>query len=102
MSKIFKMFNKISFENSNENTQDLFSNDSCRYMAILYPLKPRMGKRATLCIAGAIWVVGVFFSIPNYVFYTTYVLDFPNGDQRIICYGEWPDGPTNESQAEYL
>lgn len=33
----------------------LFSLKS-RYMAIMNPLKPRMGKRATLCIAVSIWV----------------------------------------------
>ncbi|KAG8267130.1 Substance-K receptor [Homalodisca vitripennis] len=73
-----------------------------RYMAIIHPLRPRMGKRATMCIVIAIWVVGILFSIPNFIFFTTYVQDFPNGDQRVVCYQEWPDGPTNESKQEYL
>lgn len=29
---------------------------SFRYMAIMNPLKPRMGKKSTLCIAVLIWV----------------------------------------------
>ncbi|XP_054262659.1 tachykinin-like peptides receptor 99D [Macrosteles quadrilineatus] len=73
-----------------------------RYMAIIHPLRPRMGRRATLAIAIAIWIVASIFSIPQFIFFTTYVQEFPNGDQRIICYSEWPDGPTTESYQEYL
>ncbi|RZF35287.1 hypothetical protein LSTR_LSTR011669 [Laodelphax striatellus] len=73
-----------------------------RYMAIMHPLRPRMGRRTTLCIAGAIWVVGTVLSLPMLIFFTTVVQDFPNGDSRVVCYSEWPDGATNESYQEYL
>nr|BAO01074.1 neuropeptide GPCR A24 [Nilaparvata lugens] len=73
-----------------------------RYMAIMHPLRPRMGRRTTLCIAGAIWVVGTILSLPMLIFFTTVVQDFPNGDSRVVCYSEWPDGATNESYQEYL
>uniref|UniRef100_A0A1B6D2R7 G-protein coupled receptors family 1 profile domain-containing protein n=1 Tax=Clastoptera arizonana TaxID=38151 RepID=A0A1B6D2R7_9HEMI len=73
-----------------------------RYMAIIHPLRPRMGRRTTLCIASGIWVFGSALSFPNLVFSTTFVQEFSNGDKRVICYSEWPDGATNLSKQEYL
>ncbi|XP_066909216.1 tachykinin-like peptides receptor 99D isoform X1 [Halyomorpha halys] len=73
-----------------------------RYMAIMHPLRPRMGRRMTLCIAAGIWVIGSVFSLPMLIFFTTYTQDFTNGDQRVICYAEWPDGSTTVSYQEYL
>lgn len=72
-----------------------------RYMAIMHPLRPRMGRRMTLCIAAGIWVIGVAFSLPMLLFFTTYTQDYQNGDQRVVCYAEWPDGATTESTQEY-
>ncbi|KAK9507750.1 hypothetical protein O3M35_007534 [Rhynocoris fuscipes] len=71
-------------------------------MAIMHPLRPRMGRRMTLCIATSIWIVGFAFSFPNLIFFTTFVQEFPNGDNRVVCYAEWPDGSTNESYHEYM
>lgn len=68
----------------------------------MYPLRPRMGRRMTLCILSAIWVIGSALSAPMLVFFTTVVQDFPNGDRRVICYPVWPDGETNDSNHEYL
>ncbi|XP_055643026.1 tachykinin-like peptides receptor 99D isoform X2 [Toxorhynchites rutilus septentrionalis] len=68
-----------------------------RYMAIVNPLKPRMGRRATLCVAAVIWIIGIIISSPMLLFFTTY--DFQD---RIVCYSEWPDGPTNHSMLEYI
>ncbi|XP_055586420.1 tachykinin-like peptides receptor 99D isoform X2 [Uranotaenia lowii] len=68
-----------------------------RYVAIMSPLRPRMGKRTTLCIAAAIWVVGIIISSPMLLFFTTYDLE-----DRVVCYAEWPDGPTNHSLQEYV
>lgn len=70
---------------------------STRYMAIMNPLKPRMGKRATLCIAAAIWIVGIIISSPMLLFFTTFELQ-----DRVVCYSEWPDGPSNHSMQEYV
>lgn len=64
----------------------------------MYPLRPRMGRRTTLCIALGTWVVGSALSCPSLLYFTTYSY----GESRVICYAEWPDGPTNESQQEYL
>lgn len=69
-------------------------------MAIMNPLSPRMGKRATLCIAAIIWIVGVVLSLPNVVYFTTSDVDLRNGNVRVVCYSEWPDGQTTQSFQE--
>uniref|UniRef100_A0A336N439 CSON011384 protein n=2 Tax=Culicoides sonorensis TaxID=179676 RepID=A0A336N439_CULSO len=71
------------------------------YIAIINPLKPRMGKRTTLCIAAGIWIVGIILSCPMLLFFTTFDEELKNGEIRIVCYAEWPDGPTNHSMIEY-
>ncbi|GAB0100461.1 G protein-coupled receptor, rhodopsin-like [Sergentomyia squamirostris] len=73
-----------------------------RYMAIMDPLRPRMGKRTTLCIAAIIWIVGVILSCPMLVFFTTYDQHMQEGEVRVVCYSEWPDGPTNHSFQEHV
>uniref|UniRef100_A0A182F7J9 G-protein coupled receptors family 1 profile domain-containing protein n=1 Tax=Anopheles albimanus TaxID=7167 RepID=A0A182F7J9_ANOAL len=60
------------------------------------PLKPRMGRKATLCIAAGIWIVGTIISSPMLLFFTTY-----NLNDHILCYAEWPDGASNHSAQEY-
>ncbi|XP_015590424.1 tachykinin-like peptides receptor 99D [Cephus cinctus] len=74
-----------------------------RYMAIMNPLKPRMGRRATLCIAIAIWIVGAILSLPMLLFYKTYTQNFVNGEVRVICYSDWPNiSDDGLSYEEYL
>ncbi|XP_049301161.1 tachykinin-like peptides receptor 99D isoform X3 [Anopheles funestus] len=68
-----------------------------RYVAIMNPLKPRMGKKATLCVAASIWIVGTIISCPTLLFFTTYPMK-----DHILCYAEWPDGPSNHSRQEYV
>lgn len=71
-------------------------------MAIMNPLRPRMGRRTTLGIAATIWIVGIILSCPMLVFFTTFNQELRNGEVRIVCYAEWPDGPTNHSLQEYV
>lgn len=71
-------------------------------MAIMSPLKPRMGKRTTICIAVVIWIVGIVLSGPMLVFATTYTQVINDVQVRVICYSEWPDGPTYLSFQEYV
>lgn len=71
-------------------------------MAIMTPLRPRMGKTVTLCLALTIWLLGVAISSPYLFFYTTYVEVYQDGEERVICYGDWPDGETNASMYEYM
>ncbi|EZA59347.1 Tachykinin-like peptides receptor 99D, partial [Ooceraea biroi] len=74
-----------------------------RYMAIVNPLRRRMGKKATLCVAIIIWIVGAILSLPMLLFYTTYTQNFMNGEVRVICYSDWPDRDDDGlSYDEYL
>lgn len=69
-------------------------------MAIMKPLRPRMGKRTTLAIAAAVWLTAVVLSWPNIMYFTTYRQEIADGQYRVVCYMEWPDGATNESVME--
>ncbi|KPJ19313.1 Tachykinin-like peptides receptor 99D [Papilio machaon] len=73
-----------------------------RYMAIVNPLRPRLGKRATLAIMTAIWVGSAVIGIPNLVYFTTDFDYLPDGSVREVCYSEWPDGLTTRSEIEYI
>ncbi|XP_034829950.1 tachykinin-like peptides receptor 99D isoform X1 [Maniola hyperantus] len=73
-----------------------------RYVAIMSPLQPRLGKRATLGIAAAIWVGSCIISSPNLIYFTTEVDLLPDGTTRRVCFPDWPDGITTESRLEYI
>jgi tachykinin-like receptor len=49
-----------------------------------------------------IWVVGTALSMPNLLFFTTFAHEFSDGGTRVVCYAEWPDGPSIESYQEYM
>ena len=68
----------------------------------MYPLKPRMSRRANVIIMLLIWTASSLLSSPNLVFSTTTTQDFKNGDFRVICIMHWPDGQTTESSLEYV
>ncbi|XP_067616737.1 tachykinin-like peptides receptor 99D isoform X2 [Eurosta solidaginis] len=71
-----------------------------RYIAIMKPLEPRMSKECNLGIAALIWAASSTISCPMLFFFTTGEVKLKDGI-RIVCYTEWPDGPTNHSQLEY-
>ena len=72
-------------------------------MAIVNPLKPRMGKGTTLCIAVVIWAVSATCSLPMLFYYTTTEQNLTNGEVRIVCYQNWPDQDlAGRSYQEYL
>ncbi|XP_031767015.1 tachykinin-like peptides receptor 99D isoform X1 [Galleria mellonella] len=73
-----------------------------RYVAIMSPLRPRLGKRATLGIAAAIWAGSSVISSPNLIYFTTETTILPDGSTRRVCFPEWPDGITTRSQLEYI
>ncbi|KAI5703639.1 hypothetical protein M8J75_014378 [Diaphorina citri] len=72
------------------------------YIAIIYPLKPRVGRRTTLCIALGIWIGSIILSLPSFLYYTTDFIEYSDGKVRTVCYAEWPDGPNNYSRLELL
>ncbi|XP_068631160.1 tachykinin-like peptides receptor 99D isoform X2 [Battus philenor] len=73
-----------------------------RYMAIVNPLRPRLGKRTTFGITAAIWIFSAIIGSPNLVYFTTDLVTMPDGNVRKICYSEWPDGLTTRSKMEYV
>nr|XP_053636422.1 tachykinin-like peptides receptor 99D isoform X1 [Cherax quadricarinatus] len=73
-----------------------------RYIAIMHPLRPRMGRKATILIVVWIWVSSTCLSMPNMLFFTTAALPLKDGSSRVVCYGAWPDGDQGDSQSEYV
>ncbi|XP_046445814.1 tachykinin-like peptides receptor 99D isoform X2 [Daphnia pulex] len=70
-----------------------------RYLAIMYPLRRRMGKMTTIGIALSIWLASFLISTPHVLYSTTITY---NDSGRTACYLAWPDGPTFESYQEYI
>ncbi|XP_054716391.1 tachykinin-like peptides receptor 99D [Uloborus diversus] len=73
-----------------------------RYMAIIHPLQPRMSRGMTLNICACIWLFGSILSLPNLLYSSTMVEVYLNGENRMVCFMVWPDGPSNESNQEYI
>lgn len=58
---------------------------SCRYMAIIHPLKPRLSAKVTTGVIVCIWSLAVVLAFPLCYFSTTKPLP-----RRTICYVAWP------------
>jgi len=58
-------------------------------MAIIHPLKPRMGAGLVLTVIAVIWVLSVIISFPSLLYAEIYKF---NGTDVTVCYLEWPDG----------
>ncbi|KAH0815195.1 hypothetical protein GEV33_007596 [Tenebrio molitor] len=66
------------------------------------PLRPRMGRTVTVLLAVSTWLLGIIIGSPSLMFFRTYTMPYKDGEERVICYPEWPDGSTNESMMEYI
>lgn len=53
-----------------------------RYMAIMKPLRPRAGKRATLAATAAVWIISALIGSPMLIFFTTSEFISSSGDKR--------------------
>ncbi|ALC47771.1 Takr99D [Drosophila busckii] len=74
-----------------------------RYVAIMKPLQPRMSKRRNLAIAAVIWLASTLLSCPMWIFFKTdEVPETLETNSRVVCFAEWPDGPTNHSKQEHF
>lgn len=72
-------------------------------MAIMYPLRPRMGKMTTICIVLCIWLASLLISTPNVLYSTTSELNETDGGTRTLCYLLWPDGAISlHSYQDYM
>uniref|UniRef100_A0A3Q1ANX3 G-protein coupled receptors family 1 profile domain-containing protein n=1 Tax=Amphiprion ocellaris TaxID=80972 RepID=A0A3Q1ANX3_AMPOC len=62
-----------------------------RYMAILYPLRPRMKHQTVYCMILAVWIVPVFISIPSAYMASETTYPHPEGhSQKTFCAQIWP------------
>ena len=58
---------------------------TCRYMAIIHPLKPRLSAKATTGVIVCIWSLAVVLAFPLCYFSTIRTLP-----RRTLCYVAWP------------
>nr|XP_015824989.2 prokineticin receptor 1a isoform X1 [Nothobranchius furzeri] len=62
-----------------------------RYMAILYPLKPRMKHQTAYCAVLMLWVIPIFISIPSaYMASETTYLHDKGQTHKTFCAQIWP------------
>ena len=61
-------------------------------MAIIHPLKPRMGARIVLSVVAGIWIVSVLVAVPYLIYSEIHTWTYKDGGYRTICYMNWPDG----------
>ena len=57
-------------------------------MAIIHPLKPRMGAGLVLTVIAVIWVMSVAIAFPNLLYAEIFTF---NGTNVTVCYIHWPD-----------
>ncbi|XP_069548684.1 prokineticin receptor 1b isoform X2 [Brachyistius frenatus] len=73
-------------------TRGTFSN-ICRYMAIVYPLRPRMKYQTAYCLITGVWIVPILISIPSAYFASVTI--YPHGGtspttHKVFCAQIWP------------
>ncbi|XP_033215115.1 tachykinin-like peptides receptor 86C [Belonocnema kinseyi] len=73
-----------------------------RYMAIMRPLKHHMSRRRTILALFSIWFASAMLAIPCILYSTTKSRRYHNGNTRILCYMQWPDGSYPNSKTEYI
>lgn len=71
------------------------------YVAVQFPLRPRVEKR-TVCLSLAlVWFLASALSIPPLIYSTTIEVPFFNGEKRTFCFMSWPDGRRPNSTMEF-
>lgn len=66
----------------------------------MHPLRPRLGRKTTICIVIGIWVASTIVAVPPFLFYTTGLSPFDG--KSLLCYGQWPDGEASDSTYELM
>lgn len=67
----------------------LFCTVLCRYMAIIYPLRPRMTWRRTFALVGLIWFLSALIACP--ACFNAETREVAGG--RVVCRIRWPELP---------
>jgi tachykinin-like receptor len=68
-----------------------------RYVAIVYPLTPRMTQKKALSIILTIWLCASLFALPTLLFSRTQSYDYAEDQIRTLCIMIWPDGGPGQS-----
>ncbi|XP_033944254.1 prokineticin receptor 1a [Pseudochaenichthys georgianus] len=62
-----------------------------RYMAILYPLRPRMKHQTAYCVILTVWIVPIFISIPSALMFSETKYPHKEGrSHKTFCAQIWP------------
>ena len=68
----------------------------CRYIAIIHPLKPRMGAGLVLTVIAIIWVVSILIAFPTLLYAEIFAFK-----THTVCYLNWLDRADFASVALY-
>ena len=96
------MNNFIAFLSVSVSVFTLMAVSIDRYIAIVYPLKPRMSKTCARVVLLAIWVGSGLLSLPSILYSATYTVPYDNGENITVCLLHWPDGPPAISKQDYM
>ena len=66
-----------------------------RYVAIIYPLRPRMTWRRTFALVGLIWFISVLIAAPAGFYAETRA----GAGGRVVCRIQWPEWPAHDTPA---
>ncbi|XP_057370381.2 neuromedin-K receptor-like isoform X2 [Daphnia carinata] len=73
-----------------------------RYIAIVYPLRPRMSKCIARIAISLIWLASCILAVPCLLYSQTISHKYSNGEVRIVCIVVWPDGLPSVSQQDFI
>ncbi|XP_057370382.1 tachykinin-like peptides receptor 86C [Daphnia carinata] len=73
-----------------------------RYIAIVYPLRPRMSKSTARIAISLIWCASCVLAIPCLLYSQTISHSYRGGEIRIVCIIVWPDGVPSVSQQDFI
>ncbi|XP_014677510.1 PREDICTED: tachykinin-like peptides receptor 99D, partial [Priapulus caudatus] len=68
-----------------------------RYVAVLYPLRPRMTRFTAKCLIAFIWLVGLASAVPTlFMLHVTQVPDERRGGMKSFCWPQWTERVTRD------
>lgn len=71
-----------------------------RYFAIVYPLSPRMSRKKAVMVVFFIWIAASLLAAPTLFFSDISTYLYPDGNLRMLCNLQWPDGQPGVSYSD--
>jgi len=59
---------------------------------IIHPLRPRILAGIVLAVIFVIWLVSAAISLPSLIYADTMSITYCDGEPRVVCFLDWPDG----------